>query len=83
MRVTPGAPRGPCERKPGRCRPTALGLPGVAGSALDKFAIALVAIAVCFYVAWVQIDCARDPHCHMNWCGKRPCGMSWDKPGAK
>jgi len=56
-----------------------LGLPGFAVSGSDKFAVALVAIAVCGYVAWVQIDCARDPHCHMNWCGKRPCGMSYDK----
>jgi len=54
-------------------------LPGFAVSGSDKFAVALVAIAVCGYVAWVQIDCARDPHCHMNWCGKRPCGMSYDK----
>jgi len=51
-------------------------------SRFDKFAIALVAVAVGGYLAWVQISCALDPHCHMNWCHKQGCGISYDKPNA-
>jgi hypothetical protein len=48
-------------------------------SRANKFAIALVAIVVGGYFAWVQISCALDPHCHLNWCGKQPCGISFEK----
>lgn len=46
----------------------------------DKLAIVLVAVAVCGYVAWVQIDCALDPHCHMIWCHRAACGLHYDQP---
>ena len=47
----------------------------------DRFAIALVAVAVCGYFAWVYIDCERDPQCHLLLCGKRVCGISpYDNP---
>jgi len=46
----------------------------------DKLAIALVAVAVCGYFAWVQISCVTDPQCHVHWCGKRVCGISYDQP---
>jgi hypothetical protein len=48
-------------------------------SRFDKFAIAVVAFAVCGYFAWVHISCSRDPHCHINWCHKQRCGISYDK----
>ncbi|WP_157100382.1 hypothetical protein [Rhodoplanes sp. Z2-YC6860] len=44
-----------------------------------KLATGLVAAAVCGYFAWVQISCALDAHCHLNWCGKQACGISYDK----
>jgi hypothetical protein len=47
-------------------------------SRFDKFAVALVAASVCGYVAWTHIDCALDPHCHVNWCHRRVCGISYD-----
>ena len=49
------------------------------GGVSTRLAIGLVAAAVCGYFAWVQIDCALDAHCHLNWCGKHPCGLSHDK----
>jgi hypothetical protein len=43
----------------------------LAMSRFDKFVIALVAASVCGYVARTHINCALDPHCHMNWCHRR------------
>ena len=45
----------------------------------NRFAIALVAVAVCGYFARVHISCALDPHCHLQWCHKQACGISYDK----